>query len=208
MQKEAMNRKEFFKTAGKIGVGACLCCGAVGGLGTALAELRAQTQPGDKTAERAVKRLEFADSWVKRFFDAVDQTLDEETRKKLMMLNGKTCYRDWIRETKQEIRPVEFEAWAKRAAAHNHPEVLKVEGNIIHYQYAGSAETGGAVADGICLCPMAESKPAGLSSTYCHCSVGYVKESFELQFNRKVDVELLDSVLKGGKRCKFKITVI
>jgi len=100
VQKEAMNRKEFFKTAGKNGVGACLCCGAVGGLGTALAELQAQTQPGDKTAERAVKR----------FFDAVGQTLDEETRKKLMMLNGKTCYRDWIRETKQEIRPIEFEA--------------------------------------------------------------------------------------------------
>ena len=87
-------------------------------------------------------------------------------------------------------------------------EGFKVEGNVIHYQYNGSAETGGAVADGICLCPMAESKPAGLSPTYCHCSVGYVKEIFELQFNRKVDVELIDSVLKGGKRCQFKITVI
>lgn len=206
MQKEAMNRKEFFKTAGKFGVGACLC-GAAGGLGTALAGVQAQTQPGDKTPERAVKRLEFADLWVKRFFDVVDQTLDEETRKKLMMLNGKTCYRDWIRETKQEIRPIEFEAWAKRAAARNREE-LKVEGNVIHYQYSGSAETGSAVADGICLCPMAESKPAGLSPTYCHCSVGYVKEIFELQFNRKVDVELIDSVLKGGKRCQFKITVI
>lgn len=206
MRKETMNRKEFFKTAGKIGVGACLC-GAAGGLGSALAGTPAQAQPGDKTAERAVKRLEFADSWVKRFFDVMDRTLDEETRKKLMMDNGKTCFRDWIRETKQEITPVEFEAWAKRAAAANR-EGLKIEGNVIYYQYSGSAETGGPVADGICLCSMAESKPAGLSPTYCHCSVGYVKEMFELRFNRKVDVELLDSVIKGGKRCRFKITVV
>jgi len=207
VKKEAMNRKDFFKTAGKIGVGACLC-GAAGGLGTALAGIQAQTQPGDKTGDRAIKRLEFADSWVKRFFDVMDQTLDEGTRKKLMMLNGKTCFQDWIRETKQEIIPVAFETWARKAAEANQQEGFKVEGNVIHFQYNSSAETGGEAKEGVCLCSMAESKPAGMSPTYCYCSVGYVKEMFELRFNRKVDVELLDSVLKGGKRCRFKITVI
>lgn len=201
-----MDRKEFFKTAGKLGIGACFC-GAAGGLGTALAGIPGQVQPGDKTAERAVKRMEFADIWIKRFFDVMDKTLDEETRAKLMSLNGKTCFDDWIRESKQEITPVAFEEWAKKAAERKE-DGFKVEGNVIHYQYNGSAETGGAVEAGICLCPMVESMPAGLSPTYCHCSVGYVKEMFELRFNRKVDVELLDSVLRGGKRCKFKITVV
>lgn len=202
-----MSRKEFFKTVGKIGGGACLC-GAAGGLGTALAGIQIQAQPGDKTKERAVKRMEFADVWVKRFFDVMDQTLDEGTRRKLMMLNGKTCFGDWVRNSKQEIKPVEFEAWAKKAAQTTKQEGFKVEGNVIHYQYNSSAETGGATQDGVCLCPMVETKPAGLSSGYCQCSVGYVKEMFERRFNRKVDVELLDSVLWGGKRCKFKITVI
>ena len=54
---------------------------------------------------------------------------------------------------------------------------------------------------------MVESKPAGLSSTYCACSLGYVKEMFEQKFGRNVDIEMLDSVLNGGKRCRFKITV-
>lgn len=206
MRKESMNRKDFFKAAGKMGFGACLC-GAAGGLGTALAGIQAQTQPGEKTGERAIKRLEFADAWVKRFFHVIDQTLDEGTRQKLMMLNGKTCFLDWIRDTKQEIKPVDFEAWVKKAAA-NRRDVLKVEGNVIYYQYTSSAETGANVREGICLCPMAESKPDGLSPTYCHCSVGYVREMFRLRFNRNVEVELLDSVLKGGKRCQFKITVL
>jgi len=207
MKKTPINRKEFFRTAGRLGFGACLC-GAAGGLGTALAGIQAQPQPGEKTKERAVKRMEFADTWLKRFFDVFDQTLDEGTRKKLMMLNGKTCYRDWIKETKQEIKPLVFEEWAKRVAAGAPRSDLKVEGNVIHYQYNGSAETGGAIGESICLCPMAEGKPAGLSPTYCYCSLGYVKEIFELKFNRKVEVELVDSVLKGAKRCQFKITVV
>jgi hypothetical protein len=209
MNKDSLSRKEFFKSVGKIGAGACLC-GAVGGLGTALAgnQTQAPTQPGDATKERAVKRLEFIDIWVKRFFDVIDQTLDEGTRKKLMMLNGKTCFRDWIRESKQEIKPVAFETWAKTAAETRKEEGFKIEGNVIFYQYNSSAETGAASKAGVCLCPMAESKPTGLSSTYCHCSLGYLKEMFESRFNRTVDIELLDSILKGGSRCKFKITVV
>jgi predicted outer membrane repeat protein len=201
-----MKRKEFFKTAGKVGFGACLC-GAAGGLGKALAGIQEQAQPGDKTPERAVKRMEFADIWIKRFFDVMDKTLDEASRAKLMMLNGKTCYREWIVETKQEIKPIAYEEWAKKAATRK-DEGFKVEGNVIYFQYNSSAETGGAVEGGVCLCPMVETLPAGMSPTYCHCSVGYVKEMFELRFNRTVSVELLDSVLKGGKRCKFKITVV
>jgi hypothetical protein len=54
---------------------------------------------------------------------------------------------------------------------------------------------------------MVESKPAGLSRTFCQCSVGYVGEMFRQKFGRPVTVELLDSVLYGGKRCRFKITV-
>jgi len=42
---------------------------------------------------------------------------------------------------------------------------------------------------------------------FCLCSVGYVKEMHERTFGRSCEVELLDSVLYGGKRCRFRITV-
>jgi Family of unknown function (DUF6144) len=167
-----------------------------------------QAKPGDATPERAVKRMEFADHWVKRFFDVLDQTIDAESRRKLMMANGKTCFREWIQETKQEIKPINFEQWAEKAANDPKREGLRVEGNIIYFQFTGSAETGQESPEGICLCPMVESKPAGMSPTYCLCSVGYVQEMHELRFGRKAEVELLDSVLRGGKRCQFKITVV
>jgi len=57
------------------------------------------------------------------------------------------------------------------------------------------------------LCTFVETKPAGLSGTYCLCSIGYVKEWFDQMFARPVTVELLESTLTGGKRCRFKIMV-
>jgi hypothetical protein len=205
MKNRTMDRKSFLKTLGKAGVCACA---AAGGLRTALALDPSQAKPGDVTPERAVKRMEFADHWVKRFFDVLDQTTDAESRKKLMMANGKTCFREWIQETKQEIKPVSFEQWAQKAAQESKREGLRVEGNVIYFEFDSSAETGQASPEGICLCPMVESKPAGMSPTYCLCSVGYVQEMHELRFGRKAEVELLDSVLMGGKRCRFKITVL
>jgi hypothetical protein len=63
-----------------------------------------------------------------------------------------------------------------------------------------------------CLCAVATGMQAALiqeeTRTNYHCSVGYVKEMNELKFGRSVEVELIDSVLKGGRRCKFRITVL
>jgi hypothetical protein len=209
MKNGTMDRKSFLRSLGKAGAcaGACACA-AAGGLRAALALEPGQAKPGEKTPERAVKRMEFSDAWVKRFFNVMDQTLDAASRTKLMMANGRTCYRDWIRDSKQETRQVDFATWAERAAKAVNRDDLKVEGNVIYFQYQSSAETDQASPEGVCLCPMVESKPAGLSPTYCLCSVGYVKEMHELRFGRKVEVELLDSVIRGGKRCKFKVTVL
>jgi hypothetical protein len=205
MNHRIMDRKSFLKSIGK--AGACACA-AAGGLRAALALAPNQAKPGDQTPERAVKRMEFAAHWVKRFFDVLDQTLDEESRRKLMMTNGKTCLREWIQESKQEIKPTSFERWAEKAVQNPPREGLRVEGNVIYFEFDSSAETGEASAEGICLCPLVESKPAGMSPTYCLCSLGYVKEMHELRFGRKAEVELLDSVLRGGKRCRFKITIV
>ena len=204
MNKGTMDRKSFLRSIGKAGVYACT---AAGGLRAALGLPPVQSKPGDKTPERAVKRMEFADHWVKRFFDVLDRTLDETSRRNLMLANGKTCLREWIQESKQEIKPVSFEQWAEKVAKDPKREGLKVEGNVISFQFDSSVETGQESAEGICLCPLVESKPAGMSPTYCLCSVGYVQEMHELRFGRKAEVELLDSVLMGGKWCRFKITL-
>lgn len=60
-----------------------------------------------------------------------------------------------------------------------------------------------AVAEGPCGCPLVD--PARTPATWCHCSVGYQKESFEALFGRPVEVTLRESKLGGGTRCVFEI---
>jgi len=207
MNDSSMNRKEFLSNMGKVCVGACVCA-ATGGLSSLQAEEPKQAAPQVTEPPRSEKRMEFAEGWVKRFFDAVDGTLDKETRKKLMMANGKACYLAWIADTKQTIKSVTLERFRKWITDKVKDGSYRIDGNAIYFRYVSAAETGQASAEGACLCPLVESKPAGLSSTYCQCSVGYVKAMHELLLNRPVEVELVDSVLMGGKRCQFKLTVV
>jgi hypothetical protein len=206
MTDDSMNRKEFLTNVGKACVGACFCA-AVGGLQTLHAEDGKPMSAEPAEPPRSEARMKFAEGWIKRFMGAVDSTVDKDTRKKLMMANGKACYLAWIAETKQQINPITLQQFTNWIKANVKDGSYRVEGNVIYYQYMGAAETGKASPESHCLCPMVENKPEGLSSTYCECSVGYVKVQHELLLNRPVEVELVDSVLRGGKRCQFKITV-
>ncbi|HVP91926.1 MAG TPA: hypothetical protein VMS75_12005 [Terriglobales bacterium] len=221
MTYKRINRKEFLSTLGKAGVGTCMCAAAAGmsaALGGQTAPQKpAQppappkppeaAKPGEKTAARAAKRMEFGDGWLRRFFEAVDATLDEPTKRRLLMANGKACFAAFAGPPKKQPATdalKKFTAWVKDKGK---DRGYSIDGNVISFEFVGSAETGQAAPEAVCLCPMAEAqKPGAFSRTYCFCSVGYVKEMHERTLGRTVEVELVDSVLWGGRRCKFRMT--
>jgi hypothetical protein len=223
MKVKPINRKEFMSRLGKFGAGACLCAAAAGmraafggqtspskpADASAAKKAIDQTKPGEKSIERAAKRMEFGDGWLRRFFEAVDGTLDETSRKKLMMANGKACFSAYAGPPKKQPGPDALEKFTQWVAQAGKERGYSIEGKAFAFEFVGSAETGQASPESICLCPMAEAQAAGkISPTYCLCSVGYVKEMHERILGRPVEVELVDSVLWGGKRCKFKMTVV
>jgi hypothetical protein len=207
-----MNRKEFLTGVGK--ACACSCVYAMAAsLNTANAQdtqkqspAEAQTRPVKKP--RSEERMEFTERWTVRFFDVLDANLDAPTRKKIMMANGRACLLSWQKATNQKPRmePMTLESFAKRVKEKKASD-YQIQGNVLYFQYASAAETGAPSPKNHCLCPMVETKPAGLSPTFCLCSLGYVKEMHEQIFKKPVEVELLSSVLRGDPRCKFKITV-
>jgi hypothetical protein len=210
MDDSKMNRKQFLTNVGKLC--ACSCVAAMaGGVQKVLAQETNQTPPPEPAQPakkpRAEQRMEFAEGWLKRFFTALDANVDESTRTKLMMANGKSCYEAWIKDTGQQVRPVTFEQYKSWVDNNVKDGSYRVEGNAIFMQYMYAAETGLPAPEFTCLCPMVENKPQGLSTTYCTCSIGYVRVMYETLFGRPVEVELLESVLRGNPRCKFKITV-
>ncbi len=206
MDEKSIDRKEFLTNVGKYCAGACLCA-AVGSMTALHAQESDKSDKEPDKKPRSEERIKFAEGWVKRLMDAIDSTLDEPTRRKLMMANGKACLLAWYNETGRKVKSVtleQFTDWIKNKVTDGS---YTIDGNTIYFQYMSAAETGLPSKEADCLCTLVETKPAGLSGTYCYCSVGYVKEMHEQYLGRPVEVELLDSVLRGGHRCRFKITV-
>lgn len=220
MSESIMDRKQFLSRVGK--GGACFCAAAAGMAGALYGnpqESKAtgaeaprkppeQTAPGEKTVERAAKRMEFGDGWVKRFMEVMERELDAETRERLMRANGKACYVAYAGEGRRRPEPVSFERFAAWIAGPGKDQGYSVVGNEVFSEYTGSAETGKPSPENVCLCPMVEAQAAGkIPAFYCLCSLGYVQEMHERLLGRPVRVELVHSVLQGAKRCKFKIVL-
>jgi len=60
-----------------------------------------------------------------------------------------------------------------------------------------------------CHCPWAreaiKNGDVHLAETFCNCSGGFHKKTFEVIFKQRLKVEVLESVLKGDDRCRFAI---
>jgi hypothetical protein len=213
MSPRIMDRKTFLGTIGTLGGAACMCAAASGMRSALGAEptpspAPAPSSPGDTTVTRAAKRMEFVDEWLPRFFRVMDETVEEAARRKLMEANGKACFVAYAGPPRKTPRPDELERLKAWIASSGADKGYSLQGDAILFEYLGSAETGHASPERVCLCPTAEAQKSGkLSPTFCHCSVGYVREMHERMLGRTVKVELLDSVLAGGARCRFKITV-
>ena len=46
-----------------------------------------------------------------------------------------------------------------------------------------------------------------ISPTFCYCSAGFEKLHFDVIFGEHVEVELLETILKGNSRCRFAIRI-
>ncbi len=57
-----------------------------------------------------------------------------------------------------------------------------------------------------CFCPLIDGRYTPKSA--CDCSLGWTQYTYETVLGRKVQVELKESVLRGGKRCVFIIRVV
>lgn len=155
------------------------------------------------------EKMKFTQNWVKRFFDIMDQTVDQETRITLMQANGAACakgaYGDFTSAEPATMEEIDkaIISFQQRIGKEN----IHREGNSIYFNYVGNPG-GLKIADGYCLCPMIENAPVTLSPTYCQCSVGYVQYMFQRFVTYKpVKTELLESLRTGGKTCRFKVLI-
>jgi hypothetical protein len=197
-----MHRKEFLKRS----VGAC--CGA------GLVSLVDQVSAQDKSAASpspvsdCSKRITSGQKVIRRFMNELDTSLEPAARARFMENCGRACFEGAHgKRPADPPKPENTARFLEGMKKYLGEEGVKREGDqmIVYFKYTANPQ-GLKVADGYCLCPILEDSPKDISPTYCLCSVGYVKEIFERQVGKPVAVELLDSVLRGGKGCNFKVS--
>ena len=149
------------------------------------------------------ERIEFLGGWVTRFFDQLDANITNDEKLKLMNGNGRACHRAGLQGTPP--KKMNLDQLIEELQRRQGPDNCIRDGNDIVFSYRETfADANGT--KGHCLCPIAESMPKHLSGTFCLCSVGYVQDIFESATDKKFRVELLESLIRGGKGCRFKIS--
>ena len=136
---------------------------------------------------------EFAQRWVKNLMESVDAHLDEEARAELMEDCGRACARAGPARVARDCQG-NLEQWLSILARwHGGEEYIRRDGDTVEVLCAE------------CLCALVKDGPARLSDTYCTCSLGWMRETFEVVIGRPVVVTLVESVKRGGQRCQSTI---
>jgi len=183
-----ISRKEFFSRIWKwiIGTGAAFSFGRTG--------LIFSTAKKDGQEDQMAQKKKFVHDWISDLMKNMDRHMGDEEKIRLLEECGRAC-----------------------AERHAKAEALKHKGNLENWlhvlkKWVGSENiqreaNGVRVMYSKCLCPLVQDHPPLMSKTYCNCSRGWLKEVFETVVEKPVEVKLEDSIMQGGKQCRFTVFI-
>lgn len=131
--------------------------------------------------------------WLANLMKNMDAYLDEETKLKLLEDCGRSCAQNNIKAEALKYKG-ELDGWLGKMKKWVGAKNIKKEGNHIQIVYSK------------CFCPLVQDIPPLLSESFCNCSRGWLMEIFETVLEKPVKVEIEDSIMKGGKQCRFSVS--
>ena len=179
-----MNRKEFLQNC------ACtLCtCAAAGMIAPAVAAADDKKSPEDW-------RFPFIKNRYAKLMNILADQMDEKALSEVLRQLGYHCASQYplIQQHKGDIAGFirDFEARS---------------GEKITYDSGNGLVTVVSPARVDCYCPLVDRDRA--PKIICNCSLGWQQYTDEVLLGKKVQVELKESVVRGGQRCIFQIHVL
>lgn len=177
-----MDRKEFLKSVCGLGV-----CGCALNLIGAPAPVRAADAPAED------QRLAFARYQLAKVIGFMGKDAPAATCAEILEQTGRECAKLNQLHVRFKNDPEGYFAEAK-----------KKWGTEFTWDRKKGVITV-AEPEGECGCPLVDRKRT--PALWCDCSLGYQKEAFETIFGRPVHARLKESLLSGGKRCVFEVTL-
>jgi len=183
----AVTRSEFMKCC----VAGLCSCAAIAVVPEASAQQGTNPEADWLRSQTDAMRIRYA-----KLVNVLDQELNEEQKAKVFESMGRECARQFRSITfdkykgdidgflKSIQRP---DGWVEKV------EYDKEAGIIRIFDRAGK-----------CTCPLVK---AGVTpAVQCKCTLGWQKETYSAILGRPVEAEVEESILRGGKRCVFRIT--
>ena len=187
-----MKRKDFIEKSLTCGLGAGALM-LVGGN-----NLKAANQ--DESQE-CIRYQKFTKGWVKRFVDIVDKKMEKGDGEFLLDQCGRSCFKSNLNPNKP-LQKMEVADLVKHLKATWSNEAAEMDGDIIRIKFIVKDQPNK------CLCPLVDGFANEISGVYCNCSTGYLKQMFEAYTNKKVNVEIGETIIRGDKVCSFKVSVV
>lgn len=153
------------------------------GAALAMAREAAAQEPGS--------RRKFQEAWLASLMEILDRRLDRPARIAFMESCGRACARRGAIGTAAGG----LDKLIETLAGHIGRENVRREGGAIHLTYTR------------CYCPLVNDGPPRLSGTWCECSRGWVLEVFGAATGKPVHVDLLESIRRGGEKCRFVVRI-
>jgi predicted ArsR family transcriptional regulator len=178
-----MNRSEFLKT----------CAGSVCGC-AALSFLTAGTAVAADPPKPEDWRFQFIKQRYAKLLEYLAENAGEATTNEVLVKQGRFCAStyDLVQKHRGDVDGF-IKAFAEQTK------------QTVTYDRESGTITAIGPETNDCFCPLIDKKYTPKSA--CNCSLGWNQYVFETTSGRKVRVELLQTVLRGDKRCAMKIHV-
>jgi len=182
-----MNRKEFLKNCA---CAVCVCAAA--------STIVPDVASGTETQAPDDWRLRFVKQRYAKLLGILASRMDETTLNETLFELGAYCSGlgdEWLKKSRGDLEG--FRQAVKKG----------VSGDNITYDWDKGVITMASDERTDCFCPL-NSRAQHTPGVVCHCSLGWQKHTWETLLQKKVSVELKESVLRGGKRCVFEIRIL
>jgi predicted hydrocarbon binding protein len=182
-----MKRKDFLSKLGITGV--CACSGSI------LLAGDTDNAAEKKEPPKEDGRIVFSKTRYARLMEILQSRLTEDEFEEIIQALGRECSDSMGLIKKYKGDPEGYLDEIKRSW--HEDAVYDKENGIITVASEKRTE---------CICPLIDTK--NVSEEVCHCSIGWQKQTFETVLQKKVDVKIKESIIRGGERCAFEIKVL
>jgi len=134
-------------------------------------------------------------SGLKRVVEGIDETATTQDCLRRLDQRGRGCTPKQLIDKAKEIYDKTQTIEAFLAEFGGVFEFLHVEGDAVTVVYPR------------CFCHhIADEPKEEIPDEYCECSRSWVRELFESAIGQDVEVEVLESVIRGGEMCRFSVS--